>query len=105
MAEVEFQTQYGPVGVSLADGGDYGNQNVSRVQELIAAGMSLSDSLAVIRPLAQAVLAQVSGLATAVETVTAEFGLELGGKGRFIVAEAEAKASIKVTLTWKPGAP
>lgn len=101
MAEVEFETEYGPVGVAVAAGDGYGDQNVSRIEDAIAAGLSLQQSLIVVRPLAEALLAQVEGLARKVETVSAEFGLQLGAKGKFIVAEAQATASLKVTLTWK----
>ncbi len=103
MAEVEFETEYGTVSVGVRRSTDeYGNQSVSRAQDLIAAGMTMADSLIIIRPLAEALMAQVQALAHRAESVEAEFGLELGAKGKFIVAEAGATASLKITLTWKP---
>ena len=82
---------------------DNGDQPVSRVQDvIIESAISLKDSLSIIRPLAEAVIAQVTGLANRADEVQVEFFLELGGKGRFVVAEAHATASVTVTLTWKP---
>lgn len=101
MAVVEFETDYGPVGFAVRPVDEYGDQTVSRLQDAIAAGLSLEQALVIVKPLADAVLAQVKGIASTVDTVSAEFALALGAKGRFIVAEAEATASVKVTLTWK----
>lgn len=98
---MEFETDYGPVGVAVRPVDEYGDQTVSRIEDAIAAGLSLQQSLVIVKPLAEAVLEQVRGLASKVDTVSAEFALTLGAKGKFIVAEAQATASLKVTLTWK----
>lgn len=109
MTEVEFDTEYGPVGVAVRTGDEYGDEAVSRIENAISAGLSLQESLVVVRPLAEALLAETDAIPQPTDSgrelaeITAEFGLELGGRGRFIVAEAQASASLKVRLTWKGG--
>jgi hypothetical protein len=100
---IEFQSEFGPVEIAVRrTGADYGDQEVARLQDVIIdSALSIEQSLAIIRPLAEAVLAQVSVLARRAEEVQVEVGLEIGGKGKFVVAEAHATASLKVTLTWK----
>ncbi len=110
MPEIEFATEHGPVGVAVRLDDEYGRQEVGRIQEVVkSAGSSFSESLTVLRPVAEALLAEVAKIDSGehganLKSVSAEFGLELGGSGRFVVAEASAAAAIKVTLTWSlPG--
>lgn len=44
----------------------YGQQEVNRIQELIAAGLTLKESMITIQPMAEAVLAQVAKVDEAV---------------------------------------
>jgi len=62
------------------------------------AGTQFMEALAGIRPIAEAVLKQIEGLAPSQATV--EFGVKLTGKAGVVLASAESEGHLKLTLTW-----
>jgi hypothetical protein len=65
-------------------------------------GMSLGDTLAVVRPLADATLAACGELASRPDVVEVEFGLKFDAAVGAFVAESRAGASLNIKLSWKP---
>lgn len=65
-------------------------------------GISLNDTLRVIRPIADATLAACQELASMPDAVEVEFGLNFNGAiGAFIV-QGKAEACLNIKLVWKP---
>lgn len=75
-----------------------GGRVVERAQE------SFESAVARIRPAAQAILHQVSDLATTPETVVVEFGVQLSAAAGAVITSAQAQGNFRLTLTWKPNA-
>ncbi len=57
-----------------------------------------------VQPAVQALLAQVRSLADSPDTVSVEFGIELGAEVGAFVANASSKGHFKVSLSWHPRA-
>jgi len=65
-------------------------------------GISLNDTLLVIRPIADATLAACQELVSMPDSVEVEFGLNFNGSiGAFIV-QGKAEACLNIKLAWKP---
>lgn len=69
------------------------------------AGQSFESALSTVRSVADAVLAQLVGLAVAPEEVRVEFGVELTAKAGAVLAAAGAGAQLTVALTWTRAEP
>ena len=54
-----------------------------------------------VRPVADAVITKLKGLATAPDQIQVEFGLKLTAQAGAIIAAAGGEANFKVALTWK----
>ena len=65
---------------------------------------SFQQAVSRVQPAVEALVAQVRSLADSPDTVSVEFGLELGADVGAFVANASSKGNIKVSLTWRPGA-
>jgi hypothetical protein len=60
-----------------------------------------AEGLALVRELAEGVMAQLREATRQAEQVTVEFGVNISGKTTVVVVEGTAAANLKVTLTWK----
>ena len=65
---------------------------------------SFEQAVGRVQPAVQALLAQVRSLADSPDTVSVEFGLELGAEVGAFVANASSKGHVKVSPTWRPRA-
>jgi hypothetical protein len=65
------------------------------------AAMTFEKALGRIRPVANALLAQLSSLEAAPETVQVEFGIKLTGKAGAFICESSIEGHCKVTLGWQ----
>ena len=65
---------------------------------------SFQQAVGRVQPAVQALFAQVRSLADSPDTVSVEFGLELGADVGAFVANASSKGNFKVSLTWRPRA-
>jgi hypothetical protein len=63
---------------------------------------SFEDALGTIRTVADAVLAQLAGLARHPDEIKVEFGLELTANAKAMVVAAGTTAHLQVGLTWRP---
>lgn len=59
------------------------------------------DAISRVRPAAEAIVAELSSLATAPDEVGVEFGLALSADAGAFIAAASANANFKITLTWR----
>ena len=66
---------------------------------------SFEDALGTIRTVADAVLAQLDGLARHPDEVTVEFGLELTATAKAMIVGLGTSAHLQVGLTWRPSGP
>ena len=97
---VEFEGTPGVVIRTTED--DYGLTPVGTVEDTVRkVNASLADALGSVKEVADAVGVKVDELARPPSEVTAEFGLELGASGRFIVANGDVKATLRIRVTWK----
>jgi hypothetical protein len=62
-----------------------------------------SEGMALVREMAEGVIAQLKEATKQAEQVTVEFGVNISGKTGIILVEGEAAANLKVTVTWKGG--
>jgi hypothetical protein len=100
---IEFNVLGGTVVVEsqeAATGSVVRGAGLAQVTEKV--GKSLSDTLSVIRPLAEATLAACSELATLPETVEVEFGLKFDVRFGAVIAQASADGTLRVKVVWKP---
>lgn len=65
-------------------------------------GMSLGDTLSVVRPVADATLAACRELAAAPASVEVQFGVNFTGSVGAVIAQTNAGASLNIKLVWKP---
>ncbi len=65
---------------------------------------SLQQAVGRFQPAVQALLAQVRSPADSPDTVSVEFGPELGAEVGAFVANASSKGAFTVSLTWRPRA-
>ena len=98
---VKFESDSGPILVEVAEvqvgplPAAAGNAGVKD------SGRKFMEAMSGIRPIAEAVLAQIEGLAPSEAKV--EFGVKLTGKAGVVLASAESEAHLKITLTWTKG--
>ncbi|MFC7449406.1 CU044_2847 family protein [Rhodococcus daqingensis] len=92
LVRVDSSDQYGRV--VTRGGRDYIQGAIEQ------AGQSFESALSTIRLVAEAVLSQLTDLASAPEEVRVEFGLELSAKAGAVLAAAGAGAQLRVALTW-----
>ncbi|WP_341674853.1 CU044_2847 family protein [Niveibacterium sp. SC-1] len=62
---------------------------------------SFESAIGQIKPMADALAAQLSNLARAPESVVVEFGIKVTANAGAVIAKAGGEASLKVTLSWK----
>ena len=73
---------------------------LARITE--TAGKSLEDTLAVIRPVADAALAACKDLVTTPAAVEIEFSLKFTAQAGVVIAQASTEGSLRVKVAWKP---
>lgn len=66
------------------------------------AELGFEAALGKIKPVATAFIEKVRELTVTPEQVAIEFGLKLGAKAGAFIASADAEATFKVTMMWKP---
>jgi hypothetical protein len=95
MVEVPFEGGT----VLFAAAGSGGAQAFTGASITVRASESLEEVLDAVRKLAETMADKLSGLKFG--TAEASFGIKFTGKGKFIVAEAGAEASLSIKLTFK----
>lgn len=65
------------------------------------ASQTFEDAISRVRPAAEAIVAQLRGLAAAPDEVGVEFGLALSAEAGAFIAVASTAANFKVSLTWR----
>jgi hypothetical protein len=89
---VLVEAREAPAGKSL--------RRVAHGKEMRQAAEKFEAALELIKPVGNALLAKLRGLAVPANKVTVEFGLKVAGEAKFIIASAGAEANFKITLTW-----
>lgn len=98
----EFPSKHGPVWVEVDSPKGQGPQPVGRGADLIkTASQSFEQSLAGIRPIAEAILMRTTELAQAPKGVKVCFGIKISGEVGVILASSRAEAHVEVTLSWE----
>jgi Trypsin-co-occurring domain 1 len=98
---VEFEGSSSQVLVRASED-DFGLQPVGTLEATVRkARITLADAMGSLKEMADAVQSQVERLVHPPSEVVAEFGLELNASGLFVVANAGAKATMRIQLTWK----
>lgn len=101
----EFETTDGTVRVEAEEPRKLGPQAVGRDGKIVEkASESFEAALAGIRPIAEGIVAQTAGLASAPQKIEASFGIKLTGEMGVLLATTTAEANIEITLTWDRGA-
>jgi hypothetical protein len=77
-------------------GDDRGRRAASRANETLEA------ALAKVRPVADAVLESLSGLASRPGEITVEFAIQMTSEADIYIAKLGAAASFKIAMTWRP---
>src|SRR5262249_19565948 len=99
---VEFEGSSSQILVRASEEDDFGLQPVGTVEAAVRkARITLTDAMGSLKEMADAVQSQVERLVHPPSEVVAEFGLELNASGLFVVANAGAKATMRIQLTWK----
>jgi hypothetical protein len=65
------------------------------------ASQTFEEAIGRVRPAAEAIVAQLRGLASAPDEVAVEFGLALSAQAGAFIAAAGTEANFKVSLTWR----
>jgi len=65
------------------------------------ASKKFDEALSDVRPIAEAIVRETSGLPSAPAKVEATFGIKLSGELGAILAKSKAEAHIAITLTWQ----
>ena len=100
----EFPSQEGPVRVEVDEPPQPGQRPVARGDGMVQeAAQSFEQVTAGIRPIAEIVLAQITGLAQAPQSVEVSFGIKLSGQLGVILASTTAEGNISVKLVWERG--
>jgi inner membrane protein involved in colicin E2 resistance len=60
-----------------------------------------NDGMALVREVAEGIVAQLKEATSQAEEVTVEFGLNISGKTSVVLVEGAAEANLKVTMSWK----
>ena len=107
MAQVicEFASAEGAVQVEAEEPRKQGPNAAGRVGKIAEkASESFEAALAGIRPIAEDIVAQISGLASTPRKVEASFWIKLSGEMGVLLASTTAEANIEITLKLRPGA-
>lgn len=99
----EYASANGIVRVEVDAPAGQGPRAVGRDEVAVKVQESFEEAIAGIRPIAEGILAQTSGLGTVPKEVQVTFGIKLSGKLGAILASTSAEAHIEVALTWKGG--
>lgn len=89
--------------ILFAVAGSEGPRAFGGVPTVVAAVETFDQVLDQVRAIGETVARKLAGLEYA--SAEAAFGIKVTGKGKFIVAEASAEASLTFTLTFNGGAP
>jgi len=65
------------------------------------ASQTFEDAIGRVRPAAEAIVAQLTSLASAPDEVGVEFGVALSAEAGAFIAAASTQANFKVSLTWR----
>ena len=95
---VQVEDGHGGDGEVTRGWGERDRRVIEQAQE------SFQQAVGRVQPAVQALLAQFRSLADSPDTVSVEFGLELGAEVGAFVANASSKGNFKVSLTWRPRA-
>lgn len=99
---VQFDWNGTPMFVEMEGGEDYAGKDVNRGDDSEAeqAGNRFTESIAKIKPAAEAVLKTFKDLNTPAE-INLEFGIKFNAKAGAIFASVDSEATFKVALKWK----
>lgn len=100
---VEFKQDGKTIFVEVESATPAGDQLSARGSGVIeSAKVTFEEAVAGIKPIASAVLRQVSALGP--ECVSVEFGVKLTTQAGVVLASSAVEGNIKVTVAWKPNA-
>jgi hypothetical protein len=100
---IEFTVPGGVVVVESSEAAAAGAVRGGGVSQRVEkAGKSLEESMGIIRPVADAVLAACRGLVSMTDTIEVEFGLKFSGEVDVMIAAANTDASLNLKLILKP---
>lgn len=98
----EFASKNGLVRVEVDAPAGKGPVRVGHSGDVIEkASQSFEEAVAGIRPIAEGILAQATGLAQAPKSVEVCFGIKLSGEVGVILASSTAEAHVEVKLAWE----
>jgi hypothetical protein len=98
--EVEFKHRNGVIVVEVDQTAVRGDQ-LGAVEGTVAkAKQSFEEAASGIRPIAEAILGQVSALGP--ESVSVEFGIKFSAQSGVILASCAVEGNCKIMLSWKP---
>jgi hypothetical protein len=100
---IEFNVPSGTVVVESQDaatGSVVRGAGLARLTE--KAGMSLTETLSVIRPVAEEALAACRDLVTLPDTVEVEFGVKFDAHVGAVIAKVNTEGTLRVKLVWTP---
>jgi len=69
--------------------------------DLLEAGQTFQEAVSCIRPVADAVLGQITALASRPSEITVELGVSLKAEAGVVIAKTAGEGSFKLTLKWK----
>lgn len=91
----------GEILMRATSGPDEGLEPVGGAGDAVrSVGHSLAQALTTVTGVAEAVQDRLSDLTRRPDEVVVDFGLELNTKGQFIVVSSDAKATLRLQLTW-----
>jgi hypothetical protein len=68
---------------------------------IVRSGRRFDEAIAVVRPVAETLLAQLQALARAPDELRVEFGIVLDFKAGAVVASSSAQANFTISLMWR----
>jgi inner membrane protein involved in colicin E2 resistance len=78
-----------------------GKPGVEQASGVEKAREAWNDGMALVREVAEGIVAQLKEATSQAEEVTVEFGLNISGKTSVVLVEGAAEANLKVTMSWK----
>ena len=100
---IKYEMDGGSVVVEVDDDLVPAEARVSRAGYVETAQKKFDEALAVVRPVADAVVAQVDSLIKAPDEFAVEFGIKFTAETGAIIAKTGAEGSFKVSIVWKSG--
>jgi hypothetical protein len=99
---VRFESANGPVLIEVEDAdATSGPRSVARGSAIVEdAGERFETALAGLRPIAEAILGQLTSLTSTPETVEVRFGMKISGELGVVLASSAATAHCEVKLGW-----